>query len=140
MPGAQLEDEALRLARRIAGLFRADPRVKAVTLCGSRTSGAAVDTRPTSTCMSIPRRVITRSTSAGPSSSAWAGRPCASLGLTFGQMEMSGLTRAAASRSMWFTQAWPGSSRSSIARCAAADPPGVHHLRLGHRPHGVDPV
>ena len=45
MPGAQLEDEALRLARRIAGLFQADPRVKAVTLCGSRTSGAAVDTR-----------------------------------------------------------------------------------------------
>ena len=44
MPGAQLEDEALRLARRIAGLFQADPRVKAVTLCGSHL-GAAVDTR-----------------------------------------------------------------------------------------------
>ena len=34
MPGAQLEDEALRLCPRwrIAGLFQADPRVKAVTL------------------------------------------------------------------------------------------------------------
>ena len=45
MPGAQLEDEALVACRRIAGLFQADPRVKVVTLCGSRTSGAAVDTR-----------------------------------------------------------------------------------------------
>ena len=43
MPGAQ--QEALRLARRIAGLFPGRPAVKAVTLCGSRTSGAAVDTR-----------------------------------------------------------------------------------------------
>ena len=76
MPAPNPEDEALRLARRIAGSFQADPRVKAVTLCGSRTSGAAVDTRS-----DIDLYVYTEAgdyppTSAGPSSSAWAGASC----------------------------------------------------------------
>ena len=81
MPGAQLEDEALRLARRIAGLFQADPRVKAVTLCGSRTSGAAVDPAA-STCMSIPK-AGDYPTDQRRASSSLGGASRASLGLTF---------------------------------------------------------
>ena len=60
MPGAQLEDEAQACPAHRRSL---PGRPAGVTLCGSRTPARRSIPAPTSTCMSIPRRVITRLTS-----------------------------------------------------------------------------
>ena len=138
MPGAQLEDEALRLARRIAGLFR-PTRGSRPSRCAGRAPRARRSIpAPTSTCMSIPRRVITRSTSAGPSSSAWAGVP----GQPGADLWANGDVWIDARSGIEVDAGLPrhGLDRAG-ARSPAAPLPahsGVHHLRLAHRPHGVD--